>query len=207
MIQVFVMAGLWIAGAALAAGLGALLRLALGGDLAPDPLALLRGAHVIAGIVWVGLLYFFVFVQAPAVAAASAEKDGPGPSAIARHVTPRALLWFRWASLITWAAGAAHLLATDRFVSVFSLGLIEGSADAGSDATMGLGAWLGTLLLFNVWYFIWPNQKKILGRVKSVDPGDVERARRTVTIVARINAVISIPTVLFMSSAAHGPIV
>lgn len=207
MMQSLVMAGLWLAGAALAAALGALLRVALGGEFSPDPVALLRGAHVIAAILWVGLLYFFVFVQAPAVAAATAEKDGPGPSAITRHVTPRALRWFRWASLITWAAGAAHLVVTGQFASVVSLGLVEGAADAGYNATMGLGVWLGTVLLFNVWFFIWPNQKKILGIVKVENQSDIEQAKRTVMTVARINAVISVPTILFMTSAAHGLIV
>lgn len=203
-IQIF---GLWLAGAALTAALAFAMRRLLGGGYAPDPLALLRGIHVLGGILWVGLLYFFVFVQAPAVAAATAEEGGPGPAAIARHVAPRALWWFRWASLITWGAGAMHLIASGNLVSVASFGLIGDAVDSAYGAAMGVGVWLGTILLINVWVFIWPNQKRILGLVQTVDQHEVVRAKFVVSTVARINAVVSIPTVFFMATAGHGLVV
>ena len=72
-------------------------------------LALERWIHMLAGITWLGLLYYFNFVQVPALAEAAADKDGPGPAAIAKYVAPRALLWFRWAAVVTWLSGAAYL--------------------------------------------------------------------------------------------------
>ena len=98
-----------------------------------------RWAHFLFGIVWIGLLYYFNFVQVPAMAAAAADKDGPGPAAIGKYVAPRALLWFRWAAVGTWVAGAA--LLGPNFMSAFLLqdGFVN----------IGIGAWLGTIMLFN----------------------------------------------------------
>jgi uncharacterized membrane protein len=72
-------------------------------------LSIERWIHLLAGITWIGLLYYFNFVQVPAMAAAAADKDGPGPAAIGKYVAPRALLWFRWSALVTWLSGASYL--------------------------------------------------------------------------------------------------
>ena len=72
-------------------------------------LSIERWIHFLSGVTWIGLLYYFNFVQVPAMAAAAADKDGPGPAAIGKYVAPRALLWFRWAALVTWLSGAAYL--------------------------------------------------------------------------------------------------
>ncbi|MFP5344465.1 MAG: urate hydroxylase PuuD, partial [Gammaproteobacteria bacterium] len=95
-----------------------------------------RWVHFLAGITWIGLLYYFNLVQAPAMAAANADMGGPGGAGITKYVLPRALLWFRWAALVTWLAGAA--LLGERFVSAFTL--------QGDDAVIGIGAWLGTII-------------------------------------------------------------
>ncbi|MGH7944882.1 MAG: urate hydroxylase PuuD, partial [Opitutaceae bacterium] len=99
--------------------------------------------HVLAGITWIGLLYYFNFVQAPAMATATADKKGPGPAAIGKYVAPRALLWFRWGALVTWLSGAWALiyLPGSGFVQAFTF-------QPGSQI-IGMGAWLGTVMLFN----------------------------------------------------------
>lgn len=196
--------GVWIAGILLSVLLGALAHLGTdGAAFAFNHQALLRWVHIVAGIIWVGLLYYFNFVQMPAVAAATADAGGPGPGAIGKYVVPRALLWFRWAAVVTWCAGAAHLLGSGQFLAVFSLGL-AGHGDPLYAVTMGFGAWLGTILLFNVWVLIWPNQRKILGLAGSVGEAELAAARKTVATIARLNAVLSLPMLMFMVAPNHG---
>ena len=158
-------------------------------------LAMERWIHFMAGITWIGLLYYFNFVQVPALAQAAADKDGPGPAAISKYVAPRALLWFRWAAVVTWLSGAAYLGTTGQFVDAFLL------TDAGRK--IGVGAWLGTIMLFNVWVLIWPNQKKILGIVAATDD-EKARARRVAFLASRTNTMLSIPMLLFMGAGSHG---
>ena len=118
--------------------------------------------HVLAGITWIGLLYYFNFVQVPAVATALTEaySGGPGPAAINKYVAPRALLWFRWAAVATWLTGA---LALEAMHTGEGSGVVAAFTLAEGYRAIGMGAWLGTIMLFNVWGLIWPNQKKILG--------------------------------------------
>jgi len=165
-------------------------------------LTLLRWLHFFAGITWIGLLYYFNFIQVPALKAAGADKDGPGPAAITKYVAPLALLWFRWAALVTWLAGAAYLLTIGRFVEAFTLGLTM-AGDSSYETTIGMGAWLGTIMLFNVWVLIWPNQKKILGLVQASD-AEKATARRIAFLASRSNTLLSIPMLLFMGAAGHG---
>src|SRR5689334_12296700 len=119
--------------------------------------------HVLAGVTWIGMLYYFNFVQVPALAAAAADQGGPGGAGISKYVAPRALLWFRWGAVVTWLSGAAYLGHTGYFVDAFTLGMRAGALP--NSLTIGVGAWLGTIMLFNVWVLIWPNQKKVLGLV------------------------------------------
>ena len=106
--------------------------------------------------------YYFNFVQVPAMAEAGADSDGPGPAAIGKYVAPRALFWFRWAALATWLSGAYYLWAAPYYSlhGAFTLGIGLNNVQLTS---IGLGAWLGTIMLLNVWGIIWPNQKKVLG--------------------------------------------
>lgn len=148
--------------------------------------ALARWIHFLAGITWVGLLYYFNFVQMAGLKAAVADGTAAG---INKHIAPRALLWFRWSAVVTWLAGAALLGAhfTDAFALRQGFELI------------GVGAWLGTIMLLNVWVFIWPNQKKILGMV-AADDAEKNKARRVAMLASRTNLVLSLPMLFFMAN-------
>jgi len=146
--------------------------------------------HVLAGIQWIGLLYYFNFVQVPAMGAALADKDGPGPAAIGKYVAPRALLWFRMAAATTWILGLALLeMSGVRIHNAFTF--------ASGHEIIGLGSWLGTIMAFNVWFIIWPNQKKVLG---IVDASDDEKlaAKAKAGLASSINVILSVPMLLTM---------
>ena len=164
-----------------------------------NPQSLARWIHIVAGVFWIGLLYYFNAVQVPALADAAADQGGPGGAGITKYVAPRALFWFRWAAVVTWLAGA--WLLGPRFVPAFTLGL-----SAGGDLyslIIGIGAWLGTIMLLNVWVFIWPSQKKILGLTPATD-AEKASARKVALYASRTNFVLSIPMLLCMGSATHG---
>src|SRR5581483_10126086 len=129
------------------------------------------------------------------VAALKAAQADSTAAGISKHVAPRALLYFRWAAVVTWLAGAALLGAN--FGSAFLL--------RPSHAAIGIGAWLGTIMLFNVWVLIWPNQKKILGLTQASDE-EKNKARRVAFLASRTNTMLSIPMLFFMAAGAHGPI-
>jgi uncharacterized membrane protein len=146
-----------------------------------------RWLHILAGVMWIGMLYYFNFVQVDAMKKAAADTPPTG-AGITKHVAPRALFYFRWAAVLTWVMGA------------FILG------DKMDDALLfkerayipiGIGAWLGTIMLFNVWVLIWPNQKKILGFVSATDE-EKNRARRVAFLASRTNTMLSLPMLFFM---------
>lgn len=157
--------------------------------------------HVLAGITWIGLLYYFNFVQVPALADAASDQGGPGGAGITKYVAPRALWWFRWGALFTWLTGASYLFHLGRFWHAFSLGTMEGSTS--QDMVIGVGAWLGTIMLFNVWGLIWPNQKKILG-LKPATPEEIAKARKIAFMASRTNTLLSIPMIMSMVGYGHG---
>ena len=145
-----------------------------------------RWLHVIFGITWIGLLYYFNLIQMAALKDATLDGTAAG---ITKHVAPRALLWFRWSAVATWLVGAWLLGAG--FMDAFMLrNGYEG---------IGIGAWLGTIMLFNVWHFIWPNQQKILGLVPATDQVKT-KARRIAMLASRTNLMLSIPMLFFMAN-------
>ncbi|MDZ7595948.1 MAG: urate hydroxylase PuuD [Thiobacillus sp.] len=148
--------------------------------------ALSRWTHFMAGIMWIGLLYYFNFVQVAALKNAGADGTAAG---ITKHVAPRALLFFRWAAVLTWISGAA--LLGPYFMDAFLL--------RNGMGPIGIGAWLGTIMLFNVWVLIWPNQKKILGMVSATDD-EKNTARRVAFLASRTNTMLSIPMLFFMAA-------
>ncbi|MDB4521841.1 urate hydroxylase PuuD [Gammaproteobacteria bacterium] len=153
-----------------------------------------RWLHVMAGITWIGLLYYFNFIQVPSMA--KIKEDGSA-TAITKFIAPRALLWFRWAALVTWLTGAYYLERSG--IGLGNAFLLKGTA-----AYIGLGVWLGTIMLFNVWVLIWPNQKKVLGMVEASDEAKL-KAARIALLASRTNTMLSIPMLFFMvaGSTAH----
>ena len=158
--------------------------------------------HVFSGIIWIGLLYYFNFVQVPALADAVADDGGPGGAGITKYVAPRALFWFRWGALATWLTGAMFLLHRGMLDDAFALGQLTESTNAYA-LTIGIGAWLGTIMLFNVWVLIWPNQKKILGMVEA-SADEIAKGKRIAFLASRTNTLFSIPLIMSMVGAGHG---
>ena len=169
-------------------------------DFVFDPKSLARWLHIVSGVFWIGLLYYFNVVQVPALAEAAADKGGPGGAAITKYVAPRALWWFRWGAVFTWVFGA--WLLGSRASAAFTFGLATGGASQ-ADIVIGVGAWLGTIMLLNVWGLIWPNQKKILG-IKPATDEEKATARKVALYASRANFVLSIPMLMCMGSSFHG---
>ena len=161
--------------------------------------------HVLAGVVWIGLLYYFNFVQVPGVGAALADKDGPGPAAINKYVAPTALLWFRMAAAVTWLTGLSALVTIGGGMKGIHLAFtFNDFTFQGPMAIIGMGAWLGTIMLFNVWVLIWPNQKKILGLDGKQHEADaIASAKKIALMASRTNTALSIPMLLCMVGFAH----
>lgn len=147
-----------------------------------------RWLHIMAGVMWVGLLYYFNFVQAQAMKDAQADGTAAG---ISKHLAPRALLFFRWAAVVTWLAGT--WLLGDKIDEAF---LFRERAYI----PIGVGAWLGTIMFINVWAIIWPNQRKILGLAPASED-EKARARRVAFLASRLNVVLSMPMLFFMSAS------
>jgi uncharacterized membrane protein len=157
-----------------------------------------RWLHIVSGVFWVGLLYYFNVVQIPGLAAGLADKGGPGNAGIVKYIAPRALLWFRWGAVVTVVSGI--LLMEFAYGGG---GLMKGLMFREGFATIGVGAWLGIIMLFNVWVFIWPNQKKVIGVVPATDEQKA-KARATATMVSRINFILSVPMLMAMGGQSHG---
>ncbi len=158
--------------------------------------------HVMSGVVWIGLLYYFNFVQVPGVGRALAEANdgGPGPAAINKYIAPTALLWFRMAAALTWLTGVSALASLGGGMQ----GVIDGFTFSNGMAIIGMGAWLGTIMLFNVWVLIWPNQKKILGLDgKEHSAEAIASAKKIALLASRTNTALSIPMLLCMVGYAH----
>jgi len=157
--------------------------------------------HVLSGITWIGLLYYFNFVQVPALGEAASDEGGPGGAGITKYVAPRALAWFRWGALATWLTGAAFLLHKGQLHNAFMLGMNTDPVNQYA-MTIGVGAWLGTIMLFNVWVLIWPNQKKILGIVEA-SAEEIAKGRKVAFVASRMNTLLSIPMLMSMVGYGH----
>src|ERR1700678_3238873 len=158
-----------------------------------------RWLHILSGVMWIGLLYYFNVVQTPGLAAAAADKGGPGGAGISKYIAPRALLWFRWAAVATWLTGVGYLMVGYGEAN----GVMRAFMLQPGFRTIGVGAWLGTIMLFNVWVFIWPNQKKILGLMPASDE-EKAAARKIAGRASRINFILSIPMLMCMGGQSHG---
>jgi len=161
---------------------------------------LFRWLHVISGVMWIGLLYYFNFVQMIAMPKIPAEQK----PAVSKFVAPQALFWFRWAALATVVTGLALAFINEYFVEVITLGIVtDGGAFVLFNWTLlGIGMWLGLIMAFNVWFIIWPNQKVALGIVDGSAEAKA-KAARTAMLFSRTNMVLSIPMLFAMVGAMH----
>lgn len=174
------------------------LALPASADTSVNLAALDRWLHIVSGVFWVGLLYYFNVVQIPGLAQGLADKGGPGNAGIIKYIAPRALLWFRWGAVVTVFSGIMLMEFT-----YGGGGLMKGLMFRQGFETIGVGAWLGIVMLINVWAIIWPNQKKVIGVVPATDE-EKAKARATATMVSRINFILSIPMLMAMGGQSHG---
>ena len=151
---------------------------------------LLVWGHFLAGITWIGILYYFNFIQVPFLKAVTPEAKAEA----FKHLVPNALWWFRYGALFTWLFGAALLMNQGRLANAFLM--------QGQDAVIGMGAWLGTIMLFNVWGIIWPNQQKVLG-MKEAKADEKAKSARVALLASRTNTMLSIPMLFFMANSGH----
>ena len=155
--------------------------------------AIFRWLHVLFGIMWIGLLWYFNFVQTRMMPQIPAELK----PAISRYITPEALFWFRWAALFTWVMGVILAFSRGYLPQAVTLGATEAFANRGH-ILIGVGMWLGTIMFINVWAFIWPNQKKVLGLVAADDAAKAAAAK-TAGQFSRINTLLSVPMLVAMT--------
>ena len=151
-------------------------------------LAIFQWLHVLFGILWIGLLYYFNFVQIPTMPSVPAELK-PG---VSKYIAPKALFYFRWGAALTVLTGLilAYLYGEEKAL------LLNDEATR----LIGIGMWLALIMAFNVWFIIWPNQKKALGLVEA-DDATKAKAARTAMLTSRINTLLSIPMLLVMTNA------
>jgi len=156
---------------------------------------LFRYFHVISGVMWIGLLWYFNFVQVPNMSKITDEQK----PAITKVIAPAALFWFRWAALATIVTGLIVAYLNGYVHQAMTLGIGTGW---GQHSIIGIGMWLGIIMAFNVWFIIWPNQKKVLGIVEASDE-DKPIAAKKALIASRTNTLLSLPMLLTMVAAQN----
>jgi len=169
-----------------------------GGDFAFDQLFwswLFRYLHVLAGVMWIGLLWYLNFVQIPSMPKIPDEQK----PAIGKVIAPTVLFWFRWAAFATIVTGLIVAYLNGYVHQALALGIGSGG---GKNTAIGIGMWLGLIMAFNVWFIIWPNQKKALGIVECT-PEEKPKAAKTAMLTSRINTLLSLPMLLSMVMAQN----
>ena len=154
-----------------------------------------RYIHVLAGIMWIGLLYYFNFVQIPNMPKIPDEQK----PAIGKVIAPAALWYFRWAAMLTLISGLILAHLNGYLISALQLGVADSNS---SNTAIGIGMWLAIIMWFNVWFVIWPNQKKALGIVES-SPEDKAKSAKTAMLFSRANTLLSFPMLLSMVAAQN----
>jgi len=156
---------------------------------------LFRYFHVLSGIMWIGLLWYFNFVQIPNMPNIPDEQK----PAIGKVIAPSALFWFRWAALSTVITGliVAHL--NGYLHQAMTIGIGSGG---GKNLAIGIGMWLGIIMAFNVWFVIWPNQKRALGIIEC-DPELKASSAKKAMLFSRTNTLLSLPMLLSMVAAQN----
>ena len=158
---------------------------------------LFRWLHVLSGIMWIGLLYYFNFVQIPNM---PNIPDDQKP-AISKVIAPAALWWFRWAAMATLVTGLILGYINGYIHDALSLGAMN-DFDVPKNIAIGIGMWLGIIMWFNVWFVIWPNQKKALGIVEA-SADEKAASARTAMLFSRTNTLFSVPMLFAMVSAQN----
>ena len=156
---------------------------------------LFRYFHVISGVMWVGLLWYFNFVQIPNMPNIPDEQK----PAIGKVIAPAALFWFRWAAFSTIITGLIVAYLNGYVHQALMLGFGSGG---GKNTAIGIGMWLGIIMAYNVWFVIWPNQKRALGIVEC-DPDLKAKSAKTAMLFSRANTLLSLPMLLSMVAAQN----
>jgi uncharacterized membrane protein len=178
-----------------------IIYMAMGGTFGPAYWSFfMRWLHVLSGVMWIGLLWYFNFVQIPTMPSIPDEQK----PAIGKHIAPKALFWFRWGAMSTIVTGLilAMLNGYDYFVGAMTIGLAEGFANR-QHVLLGVGMWFGIIMWFNVWFIIWPNQQKALNidnKHADIAPDAKAKAARTAMLFSRTNTILSIPMLFAMVS-------
>ena len=169
-----------------------------GGDWAFDRYFwswLFRYFHVLNGVMWIGLLWYLNFIQIPNMPKIPDEQK----PAISKVIAPAVLFWFRWAALATVVTGLIVAYLNGYVHQALALGIGSGG---GKNTAIGIGMWLGLIMAFNVWFIIWPNQKKVLGIVE-VTPEEKAKSAKTAMLFSRTNTLLSLPMLLSMVAAQN----
>jgi uncharacterized membrane protein len=186
-----------IAGFVLAAILAALALTTWSEQIRPFWPFLFRWLHVISGVMWIGLLWYFNFVQIPTMPSIPDEQK----PAIGKHIAPKALFWFRWAAMATLITGLILAWLNNYIHHAFALGLTCGVP---AHTVIGVGMWLATIMWFNVWFVIWPNQQKALNianRHPDLAADAKAKAGKMAMLFSRTNTVLSVPMLFCMVAA------
>jgi len=168
-------------------------------------LFLLRFLHITCGVMWIGLLWYFNFVQIPTMPKVPTELKG----GVTGYIAPEALFWFRWGAMGTIVFGIVLALRNHYLLEAYTLDFSEGLVGwptVPKYLAIGIGMWLGTIMWFNVWFVIWPAQQKALniaGKYPSLSPEEKAAAGKTAMIFSRINTLLSVPMLFSMIAAGH----
>jgi len=166
---------------------------------------IVRWCHIGSGVMWIGLLWYFNFVSTPTMPKIPAELK----PALGKFITPAALFWFRWGAMATIVFGVILAWQNNYLVQAYTLDFSDGSAGwpvVPKFLMIGIGMWLGTIMWFNVWFIIWPNQQKALN-IDNKYPDLAQPAKdasaKTAGMFSRVNTMLSIPMLFCMAAASH----
>jgi uncharacterized membrane protein len=164
----------------------------------------LRWLHVVSGVMWIGLLWYFNFVSAPTTPKIPTELR----PALSKFITPAALFWFRWAAMSTFVFGLALAAYNNYLVEAVTLDAVDtnGAFSTTAFVNIGIGMWLGTIMWFNVWFVIWPNQQRALNidnRYPDLPQAAKDASAKTAGMFSRINTMLSIPMLFAMVATMH----
>lgn len=161
----------------------------------------MRWLHVLSGVMWIGLLWYFNFVQIPLMPSIPDEQK----PAIGKHIAPKALFWFRWGAMATIVTGLLLAILNGYILQVLTLGAVDGFA-VRRDVILGIGMWFGMIMWFNVWFIIWPNQQKALNidnKYPDLAADAKAASAKKAMLFSRTNTLLSIPMLFAMVSAQN----